>query len=123
MTERRRPRVLLVDDDPDLIWRVQQMLEEDFEFLATSDWAELNRIVFREGVDLVLMDVNLPTLKGTQLVQIIRKQGNKTTKIYYYSAEDESTMARLAAETGADGFFSKSVRGPELVGMIRGVVG
>jgi DNA-binding NtrC family response regulator len=121
MTE-RRPRVLLVDDDPDIIWCVQQMLEEDFEFLATSDWAELNRIIFREGVDLVLMDLNLPTLKGTELVQIIKKQGAKHTKIYYFSAEDESTMARLAVETGADGFFSKSLRGAKLVDMIRGVM-
>jgi len=117
-----RQRILIVDDDPELVSRIRQLLEDEFEVLATGDWAELNRLVFRQGVDLVLMDVNLPVLKGTQLVKVIRGQGELKTKIYYYSAEDEATMARLALETGADGYFSKSLRGGALLEKIHGAL-
>ncbi len=117
-----RRKVLLVDDDPDLVFRVRQILEETYDVFATADWAEVNKHVFRDNVDLILMDVNLPVLKGDQLVQVIKnvleKSGTYRPKILYYSAEDEATMGRLVRATGADGYVSKSLRGPDLLDAI-----
>ena len=47
-------RIVLVDDDEDVVERVGQLLEDDYEVLATTDWGELNKLFFREGCDLVL---------------------------------------------------------------------
>jgi two-component system OmpR family response regulator len=117
MTESRL-RIVLVDDDLDLIERVKQVLEEDYDVVATADWGALNRIFFREGCDLVLMDVNMPVLAGDRLVEILKgKTGAASArpKILFYSAEDEGRLARLAATSGADGYLSKSLRSAELL--------
>ena len=116
---RGKKRVVVVDDDPEVVDRMRQLLEEDYDFVATADWGMLNHIFVRDGCDLVLMDVNLPVLKGDRLVQILTA-GRKDDAvvrpiILYFSAEDETTMARLARETGADGYLSKSLRASDLL--------
>lgn len=109
-----KKKILIVDDDPDVIDRVTQLLEDDYEVRSTMDWGELNQIFFREGVDLILMDVNLPVLRGDQLTTIF-KRGTQDTKIILFSSEDPDTLRRLASETNADGFLSKSTRGADLI--------
>jgi DNA-binding response OmpR family regulator len=118
VTTRIKPRVVIVDDDPDVVDRVIQVLEDDFDVKATTDWGELSRLVFRAGCELVLMDVNLPVLRGDTLVKILRKSqtaGGAPTRIFFFSAADPDLIERLVHETGADGWISKSLRGKELL--------
>lgn len=111
-------RILIVDDDPDLVDRITQLLCDDYEVLSTMDWGELNSIYFRgPGVDLILMDVNLPVLRGDQLAKILTKS-DKPTRILLHSSEDEATLRRLVIETGVDGYLSKSLRAGEFLGQI-----
>jgi CheY-like chemotaxis protein len=129
MTDRRRPakrpKLLIVDDDPQVIDRLRQLLEDDVDVAATDDWVELNKEFFRGGLDLILMDVKLPTISGDRLVQILKRTvpGAGKPKIVFFSAEDEAKLAALVASTGADGFLSKSVRGPALLEAIQGLLG
>jgi DNA-binding response OmpR family regulator len=111
------PRIIIVDDDPDLVDRIAQLLEDEYEVLATTDWGELSRLFFREGCALVLMDVNLPVLGGDRLVQILRgkvRTDDVHVPIVFFSSADEDRVARLVKETGADGAISKSLRGAEI---------
>lgn len=120
MTSRLRPRVIIVDDDPEVVDRVVQVLEDDFDVKATTDWGELSRLVFRSGCELVLMDVNLPVLRGDTLVKILRRsQAANPTRIVYFSAADPDQVQRLVSETGADGWISKGLRGKELLAEVR----
>lgn len=109
-------RVLVVDDDPDAVERIRQLLGEAATIESTTDWGRVSRTVFRDGCDLVLMDVNLPVLKGDQLVAILTRLGTEQgrPRIVFFSAQDEATLARLTRETGADGWLSKDMRAPEL---------
>ena len=111
-------RILIVDDDPDLVDRVGQLLEDDYEVLATTDWGELNKVFFRDGCDLVLMDVNLPILRGDRLVRVLRaakRADGKRTPIVFFSSADEEEMKRLVTASGADGYLKKSLRGAEIL--------
>jgi DNA-binding response OmpR family regulator len=113
-------RIVVVDDDGDVVERLGQLLEDEYEVLATTDWGELNKLFFREGCDLVLMDVNLPVLRGDRLVSILRGAHGqaKRTPILYFSSADEEEMKRLVAQTGADGYLAKSLRGADLLAAI-----
>jgi response regulator RpfG family c-di-GMP phosphodiesterase len=118
-----RSKVLIVDDDPDLVDRITQLLEDDYEVASTGDWTKLSKMVFgQRPVDLILMDVNLPTLTGDKLVGIINSTSKDERRpcIVYFSSSDEETMARLARETRADGYISKSARSVELLAKIEG---
>ena len=120
MTGRLRPRVIIVDDDPEVVDRVVQVLEDDFDVKATTDWGELSRLVFRSGCELVLMDVNLPVLRGDTLVKILRRSpAASPTRIVFFSAADPDHVQRLVSETGADGWISKGLRGKELLAEVR----
>ena len=111
------PRIILVDDDPDLVDRIAQLLEDEYEVLSTYDWAELSRLYLREDCALVLMDVKLPILGGDRLVQILRGRARSDglrVPIVFFSSADEEIVAELVKETGADGAISKSLRGPDI---------
>jgi DNA-binding response OmpR family regulator len=112
-------RVLVVDDDPQVVDRVVQLLSDDHEVLATTDWGEINQVFFRDGVDLVLMDVQLPVLGGDRLASVLSAAaGAKRTPIVFFSSADEDTMRRLVAETGADGYLSKSLKSAQLLAAV-----
>lgn len=107
-------RVLVVDDDPDLLDLVARSLSaHDIEVEThTSALGVSNRI--RDTVpDVVLIDVNFPALKGDKVVSLARNSA-PGTKFILYSASDEARLRSLAIASGADGYLSKSVQGAEL---------
>jgi CheY-like chemotaxis protein len=111
------PRVLVVDDDEDVVDRLTQLLEGAAEVVSTTDWATINRIYFRRGCALVLMDVHLPVLRGDALAKILKgpATGGKRAPVVLFSSADDEELERLAAECVADGWISKSLRGPALL--------
>ncbi|RMG06678.1 MAG: response regulator [Planctomycetota bacterium] len=118
------PHVLVVDDDPNVLSRLGQLLEDEFRVTTTADWGEVNRVVFRKGCDLVLMDVNLPVLRGDQLVEALKRAENgsaafRAPRILHSSSADEECLRQLCVRTGADGYVSKSARGAELIAQLR----
>jgi DNA-binding response OmpR family regulator len=108
-------RVLVVDDDPDLLDLVSRSLSAHGIEVEThtSALGVSNRV--RDTVpDVVLIDVNFPSLKGDKVVSLARSQAPASTKFILYSASDESRLRSLAIASGADGYLSKSVQGAEL---------
>lgn len=111
-----------MDDDPDLVDRITQLLCDDYEVLSTMDWGELNSLFFRgPGVDLILMDVNLPVLQGDKLASILSKS-DKPTRILLHSSLDEDRLRRLVNETGVHGYLSKSLRAAEFLSRVEEVL-
>jgi two-component system OmpR family response regulator len=108
-------RVLVVDDDADLLDLVARSLSAHGIEVEThtSALGVSNRI--RDTVpDVVLIDVNFPSLKGDKVVSLARQQAPANTKFILYSASDEARLRSLAIASGADGYLSKSVQGAEL---------
>ena len=115
MNEVGLPRIVIMDDDPDVVDRMVQLLEDDYQVEATDDWARLNHLVFVAGCDLVLMDVNLPVLSGDKLVSVLTNApADRRPQIVFFSSEDTDRLQQLILETGADGYISKSMRSAEL---------
>ena len=57
-------RILLIDDDPDVIDRLQQLAGDRLEFVGMSDATAVVRRLTDESWDLVLLDVNLLIARG-----------------------------------------------------------
>ncbi|ADO75312.1 response regulator [Stigmatella aurantiaca] len=108
-------RVLVVDDDPDLLDLVARSLSAHGIEVEThpSALGVSNRV--RDTVpDVVLIDVNFPALKGDKVVSLARVSAPRDTRFILYSASDEAQLRSLALSSGADGYLSKSVQGAEL---------
>ncbi|WPB76094.1 response regulator [Archangium violaceum] len=108
-------RVLVVDDDPDLLELVRRTLSPHFEVQTHHSALGVSNLVRNGEPDLVLLDVNFPALKGDQVVSLARRYAPRTTKFILYSASDEAKLRSLARASGADGYLSKSVQGAELI--------
>lgn len=120
----RALRVLVVDDDPLQLELVQRSLRlEGFDVTVTRAALGASNLVKSFAPDVVLIDVNIPALTGDRLLTLAKKHAPPTTRFLLYSACDESRLRALAAETGADGWISKSVGGAEIAARIRKLCG
>src|SRR4051812_31728922 len=113
-------RVLVVDDDPDLLDLVARSLRAHGIEVETHLSALGVHTRIRDTVpDVVLIDVNFPSLKGDKVVSLARAQAPAGTRFILYSASDEAQLSSLAKASGADGYLSKSVQGEELARKIK----
>ncbi len=71
---RARERILIVDDEPDTIMILQDRLEMDnFAVATASDGYEALALIEKELPDLVLLDIQMPGINGTETLKQIRK--------------------------------------------------
>jgi DNA-binding response OmpR family regulator len=109
----RRPKVLIVDDDPALLETAAQLVERA-GFEAATCAARVNRLnLIREArPDLVLMDVNMPFLSGVDVMRLMREvEELRQTRVVLFSSNDEWSLRRMARESGAWGWIPKASMG------------
>ena len=102
-------RVLLVDDQPDLVEGFRQLLElEGFEVEIHTSVITLPLTVRRIDPDVILLDLSLPALSGSALLQHgAHKLLRTSAPIILFSGRGATELSRMTEELGADGFLSK----------------
>jgi DNA-binding response OmpR family regulator len=72
----RKKRILVVDDDRQILILMKNLLKEfRFDSLTASTGAEAIGLVERENLDLMLLDINLPDLRGEEVIAAVRSRG------------------------------------------------
>ncbi len=109
-------KILVVDDSQILLESTALALEDAGHEVRTLDNPlSVAAVVRRERPDLMLIDLNMPTLTGDMVTRIVSQYGvTKTMKVILYSDVDESELARRTQACGATGYISKRFTGPEL---------
>lgn len=104
-----RVRAIVVDDCPDMIRTVTELLElgGNVEVIATAtNGVDAISAVRVYDPDLVIMDVNMPRMNGLAAALLIREIASET-KILLMSSDDGPDVGFAALDCGADGFISK----------------
>jgi len=102
-------KVLLTDDNPDMIELVQLVLANSgYQLLTAGDGAKAVEICLAAQPDLVLMDLRMPTLDGFEATRELRARGFKNPIIVLTASEAEDDR-RLAEEAGCDGYIIKTL--------------
>lgn len=111
------PRVLLVDDDPEICDFLATLLElEGLAPQVACDAAEALRLA--PGAAAALIDVAMPDVDGLTLCRRLREAGF-TAPILLASARPGADLPRQASEAGADGFVRKPFDNLDLVARLR----
>ncbi len=104
-----RKKILIVDDEKLIRWSVRQKLNEwDLEVVEAEDAREALRIFPQESPDLVILDVNLPDEKGTELLKQFRNAVPELPVVMitaYGSIDDAVSSMR----SGAYDFITKPI--------------
>lgn len=117
-------RILLVDDEPDILEFVSyNLLREGFEVQTASNGAQALTIAEQFLPHLVLLDVMMPEMDGMETCRRMRQMPQlDNTMIVFLSArgEDESQLAGF--EMGADDYITKPVKVKLLVSRLKAIL-
>jgi len=114
-------KVLVVEDEESFSDALSYMLRrEQYEVEVAADGHEALKTFERSGADIVLLDLMLPGLSGTEVCRELRSRSN--VPIIMVTARDSEVDKVVGLELGADDYVTKPFSSRELVARIRAVL-
>lgn len=111
-------KILVCDDDKDIVESIDIYLtQEGYEVLKAYDGDEAIKVLKRNEVDLLIMDVMMPRLDGIRATLKIRE--NMSLPIIILSAKSEDADKILGLNIGADDYMTKPFNPLELVARVK----
>ena len=111
-------KILVCDDDKDIVEAIDIYLpQEGYEVLKAYDGDEAIKVLKRNEVDLLIMDVMMPRLDGIRATLKIRE--NMSLPIIILSAKSEDADKILGLNIGADDYMPKPFNPLELVARVK----
>jgi DNA-binding response OmpR family regulator len=116
-----RRRILVIEDEPDLVRGLRDALEfEGFEIVTSGLGREGARLARERGPDLVLLDLMLPDMNGFAVCEEIRA-ANPVVPIIMLTARSQETDKIRGLDAGADDYVTKPFSIGELVARINAI--
>jgi len=113
-------RVLLIEDDRDIAEAIAYQLDKAGLQVRRAYTGEEGLEASRRGVDLVLLDLNLPSMDGLEVCRMIRRQSATAhVPIIIVSARSDEVDRVLGLEMGADDYMVKPFSLKELAARCR----
>jgi DNA-binding response OmpR family regulator len=117
----KRPRVLVVDDDDDVLGYCRLVLGGAGAVVdAVQDSSKLGEVLPEGGsYDLVILDVFMPGVSGIELLRRFSADvRNCASRMYVVSAADDEQLRAEARRCGADGFLKKPLDRKALLALL-----
>ena len=112
-------RILVIDDEPPIRKLLRMGLAtQGYHILEAADGRAALDLIGREKVDLVLLDLGLPDMKGHELLRIVRERDDTVPVVVLSSRSDETGKVE-AFDLGADDYVTKPFGMNELLARIR----
>src|SRR5579872_2026003 len=117
-------RILVIEDDKDIVELVKYNLEKDgFQVVACTDGATGNAQVRKARPDLLILDLMLPKLSGLEICKEIRKDVSlNRLPILILTAKGEEADRVVGLELGADDYVTKPFSPRELVARVKALL-
>ena len=114
-------KILVVDDDPHIRDVVSFALEQaGYQVQQASDGRAAVVAAQRNKLDLIVLDIMMPEMDGTEVCRQIRQ--NSSLPIVFLSARDDEIDRILGLELGGDDYMTKPFSPRELVARVKAVL-
>jgi len=112
-------KILIVEDDPAIQEGLKEiLLLEGYEVITTCDGREGVNIALKEKPDLLLLDINLPSLNGLEVTRRLREK-SYNNPIIILTSKSEQIDKIIGLEMGADDYITKPFDTREVIARIR----
>jgi two-component system alkaline phosphatase synthesis response regulator PhoP len=117
-------KILLVDDEPDIIEIVKYNLEQvGYQIFSASDGLEALKVAEKEAPHLIILDVMMPNLNGIETCKRLRQEDRfQNTIIMFLTARAEDYSYVAAFDVGADDYITKPIKPKVLVSKVKGLL-
>lgn len=114
-------RVLVVDNDPDIVNLEEKILKrEGYNVVTAFDGNEANSLLANQDFDLVLLDVMMPDVNGSEVSKKMRQKRDKgRIPVVFVTAKDDAGALREGFRSGGTVFLSKPFTASQLLGVVR----
>jgi two-component system alkaline phosphatase synthesis response regulator PhoP len=118
------PRILLVDDEEDILEFVSYNLQrEGFKVYSARNGLEAIQMTGKIKPDLIILDVMMPEMDGIVACEEIRKlPGCKNVIIAFLTARGEDYSQIAGFEAGADDYITKPIRPKVLISRVKALL-
>jgi CheY-like chemotaxis protein len=118
-----QPRKVLVADDSKFVHRIYQLALPGVELIHAFDGREAVRLLQQEaGIDLVLLDINMPVMNGLEVLASLRNHPRRPQlAVIVVSTEVKPEDAYRLTAAGADAVLRKAFSGSAIVDLIRSI--
>lgn len=117
----RNGRLLVVDDDPELLELIAAYLaKQGYAVVGVGDGAAMDAALHEQDIDLVILDLMLPGEDGIAIARRLKQQGS--VPVIMVSARGEDDDRILGLESGADDYLPKPFNPRELLARVRAVL-
>lgn len=109
--------ILVVDDNEDFLkFMEESLLQNGYTVITAADGSEACKLLERPDIDLIISDINMPTLDGIMLHATARElERYKTTKFIFVSSDGGAYEDVLNLDPDVDFFFNKMTSIGELL--------
>lgn len=116
-----KPKILIVDDDPDIRNVLNLLLREEYETDETSNGADAVAYIKKNPeTDLIILDVMMPEMDGIEACVKIRRFSN--APILFLTAKSAEKDRLAAYRSGGDDFLSKPFSRAELLAKVKSLL-
>ena len=122
--KKKDTKILLVDDEPDIIEIIRFNLEQNgYQISTASDGLEALKVAEKEIPHLIIMDVMMPNLDGIEACERLRQDDRfSDTIIMFLTARGEDYSYVAAFDAGADDYVTKPIKPKVLVSKVKGLL-
>lgn len=109
MTETNKKKILIVDDEPDIVETLKFLMEsEGFESIIAMDGEDALKKAKEENPDIIILDVMLPKINGYKVCRLLKFDSKyKHIPILMVTARSQEEDKVIGEETGADEYITK----------------
>jgi DNA-binding response OmpR family regulator len=113
-------KILAVDDDPNNITIVEELLEDNYDLKTAASGQEALDIARDFRPDIVLLDIMMPGMSGYEVCRRLRERYTpEQTKIIMVSARAMVSELNEGYDAGADDYITKPFEGDEFLEKVR----
>lgn len=124
--DKRQRRVLLVDDEPDILDSLKELLEAaipGLDVLTVPSGREALEILQKENISILVTDYKMPGMNGMELLREAHDKAPKVPRVLMTAFPDLQIAIQAINETSIQNFFTKPLDPDEVVRVLEDMLG